>query len=123
MTRYGLPLCEFVLSCRGGFFQPWVLALTDDRYAYDIIFKHGSPFLANKNLFSMAEWGFSEGIKFDTAGNVYNWCGDGAYVWSPGGVLIGEIYLPDAHVGNFCSGRDGETFILNEHKVWRPSRV
>lgn len=79
---------------------------------------HGQPFLCNRRLFAYAEVGIPDGIKCDTDGNVYSGCGDGIHVWSPGGVLLGRILVPGG-VANFCFGRGGEVFILNEHRLWR----
>lgn len=66
----------------------------------------------------MADKGAPDGIKCDMHGNVYSGCGDGVNVWSPGGVLLGRI-LVDGGVANFCFGRKGEVFLLNETKLWR----
>ncbi|KFY88548.1 hypothetical protein V498_06741 [Pseudogymnoascus sp. VKM F-4517 (FW-2822)] len=87
-------------------------------YAFDIITRHGAPFLANKRLFAFADIGIPDGIKCDTNGNVYSGCGDGVHVWSPGGTLIGKVYVPSG-CANFCFGRGGEMFLLNEQKMWR----
>lgn len=87
-------------------------------YAYDVIYRHGSPFLMHRRLFAFADVGVPDGIKCDMAGNVYSGCGDGVHVWSPGAELIGKIYLPDGHCANFCFGKGGEMFLLSEHKVW-----
>jgi gluconolactonase len=88
------------------------------RYAYDVVFYSGEPFLCNRRVFAMADNGFPDGIKCDTAGNVYSGCGDGLHVWSPGGVLIGKILIPGG-VANFCFGKKGEILMLNGTKVWR----
>jgi gluconolactonase len=66
----------------------------------------------------MADTGIPDGIKCDMEGNVYSGCGDGINVWSPGGVLIGKI-LVQGGAANFCFGRSGEIFILNENRLWR----
>ena len=87
-------------------------------YAYDVVYRHGSPFLMHRRLFAFADIGVPDGIKCDMAGNVYSGCGDGVHVWSPGAELIGKIYLPDGHCANFCFGKRGEMFLLSEHKVW-----
>lgn len=76
------------------------------------------PFLTNRRLFAMAENGVPDGIKCDVHGNVYSGCGDGISIWSPGGVLLGKI-LVDGGVANFCFGKQGEMFLLNEHRLWR----
>lgn len=72
----------------------------------------------NRRLFAMASVGVPDGIKCDLDGNVYSGCGDGINVWSPGGVLLGLIAL-EGGVANFCFGRNGEIFALNEHRLWR----
>ncbi|KAL4934852.1 hypothetical protein BDV06DRAFT_150944 [Aspergillus oleicola] len=87
-------------------------------YAFDLMTYHGQPFLANRRLFAFADSGIPDGIKCDLEGNVYSGCGDGVNVWSPGGELLGRI-LVDRGVANFCFGRDGEMFLLNEHRLWR----
>lgn len=92
--------------------------LTVDRYAFDVIERHGQPFLANRRLFALADTGIPDGIKCDTLGNVYSGCGDGVNVWSPGGVLLGKIIIPGG-VANFCFGSEGQLFALNEHRLWR----
>lgn len=66
----------------------------------------------------MADKGIPDGIKCDTEGNVYSGCGDGLNIWSPGGVLLAKILI-DGGVANFCFGRNGQIFLLNENKLWR----
>jgi gluconolactonase len=66
----------------------------------------------------MADSGIPDGIKCDIHGNVYSGCGDGVNIWSPGGVLLAKI-LVEGGAANFCFGRDGELFILNETRLWR----
>lgn len=61
--------------------------------------------------------GIPDGIKCDLEGNVYSGCGDGVHVWTPGGNLIGKIKIP-CGVANFCFGRRGELFLLNEKRFW-----
>jgi gluconolactonase len=86
-------------------------------YAYDIITRHNSPFLTNRRVFAMADIGVPDGIKCDTDGNVYSGTGDGLSVWNAGGVLLGKV-LVQGGVANFCFGRPGEIFLLNEDKFW-----
>ena len=87
-------------------------------YAFDLVQYSGQPFLVNRRLFAMADTGIPDGIKCDTAGNIYSGCGDGVNVWSSGGVLLGKI-LVDGGAANFCFGRGGQIFLLNEHRLWR----
>jgi gluconolactonase len=88
------------------------------RYAFDLIVRSGQPFLANRRLFTMADIGIPDGIKCDRDGNVYSGCGDGLNAWSAGGVLLVKI-LVDGGIANFCFGRGGQVFLLNETKLWR----
>ncbi|UPX20121.1 Gluconolactonase [Ascochyta rabiei] len=87
-------------------------------YAFDVKMYSGQPFLVNRRLFAMADTGIPDGIKCDVHGNLYSGCGDGVNIWSPGGVLLAKI-LVDGGVANFCFGRDGQLFLLNEHRLWR----
>jgi gluconolactonase len=87
-------------------------------HAYDVDDRSGGPFLINKRLFAFADDGVPDGIKCDMKGNVYSGCGDGVHVWTPGGTLVGKIYVPGG-CANFCFGPAGEMFLLNETKVWR----
>ncbi|ENI05401.1 hypothetical protein COCC4DRAFT_137752 [Bipolaris maydis ATCC 48331] len=87
-------------------------------YAFDVQTYSGQPFLTNRRLFAMADTGVPDGIKCDLDGNVYSGCGDGLNIWSPGGVLLAKI-LVDGGVANFCFGKDGQVFLLNEYKLWR----
>jgi len=75
------------------------------------------PFLTNRRLFAMCDAGIPDGIKCDFHGNVYSGCGDGLNIWSRGGLLLGKILLPGG-VANFCFGRPGEIFLLNETELW-----
>ncbi|CAJ2511447.1 Uu.00g070720.m01.CDS01 [Anthostomella pinea] len=87
-------------------------------YAFDVMFYHEEPFLTNRRLFAMADKGIPDGIKCDMDGNVYSGCGDGVNVWSPGGVLLGRVIV-EGGAANFCFGKRGEMFILNETRLWR----
>ncbi|CAK4033167.1 calcium-dependent phosphotriesterase [Lecanosticta acicola] len=86
-------------------------------YAFDVMERHGSSFLANRRVFAMADEGIPDGIKCDLQGNVYSGCGDGVHVWSAGGRLLGKVRVAGG-VANFCFGRKGEMFLLNETKFW-----
>ncbi|ERT01006.1 hypothetical protein HMPREF1624_02242 [Sporothrix schenckii ATCC 58251] len=87
-------------------------------YAFDVATYHDQPFLVNRRLFAMADTGIPDGIKCDVHGNVYSGCGDGINIWSPSGVLLGKILVAGG-TANLCFGRNGELFLLNEHKLWR----
>ncbi|KAF1946516.1 calcium-dependent phosphotriesterase [Clathrospora elynae] len=66
---------------------------------------------------SAANVGLSDGLSCDTTGNVYAVCGDGLSIWSPGGVLLGKVLVPGG-LANFCFGKKGELFLLNDKKFW-----
>ena len=65
----------------------------------------------------MVDTGAPDGIKCDIEGRVYSGCGDGVNIWLPDGTLIGKVIVPGG-VANFCFGRSGEMFLLNETKFW-----
>lgn len=52
------------------------------------------------------------------AGNVYSGCMDGVEVWNPSGELIGIIKV-EGGVANFCFGKEGAMYMLNETRVWK----
>jgi gluconolactonase len=74
--------------------------------------------MSNRRLFAMAAVGIPDGIKCDVHGNVYSGCGDGINVWCAGGVLLGIIKV-EGGATNFCFGKDGALFILNENRMWK----
>ncbi|KAF7561132.1 hypothetical protein G7046_g3012 [Stylonectria norvegica] len=70
-------------------------------YAFDVTHYHGQPFLTNRRLFAMADTGIPDGVN----------------IWSPGGVLLGKVIIQGG-VANFCFGRSGQIFALNENRLW-----
>lgn len=87
-------------------------------YAYTIFWESDQPYLTNRRVFAFADNGVPDGIKCDVFGNVYAGCGDGINVWNSGGMLVGKIQV-EGGCANFCFGRNGEMWLLNEHKLWR----
>ena len=87
------------------------------RYAFDILDDRTTTWLINRRVFAAPDFGVPWAIECDTAGNVYAGCGDGINTWNSRGVLLGKILIPDG-VANFCFGRPGELFLLNETKFW-----
>lgn len=55
-------------------------------YEYDVV-DNGTR-LANRKMFAFCDSGIPDGIKCDTAGNVYSGCGDGVHAWSNDGTLV-----------------------------------
>jgi gluconolactonase len=66
--------------------------------------------LVNDRLFAVVTPGIPDGLKVDTAGNVYSSSASGVQVFDPGGALIGEILAPG--VANFCFGGRGRDVLL-----------
>ncbi|CZT04327.1 related to lactonohydrolase [Rhynchosporium agropyri] len=87
-------------------------------YVFDIQYYSDQPFLVNRRLFAHAAEGFPNGIECDMDGNVYSGCGDGVAVWCPGGVLLGVIKV-NGGAANFCFGKEGAMYILNETRLWK----
>ena len=87
------------------------------RYAFDILDDRSTKWLINRRVLAAPDFGVPWGIECDTAGNLYAGCGDGINTWNSRGVLLGKILIPDG-VANFCFGRPGELFLLNESKFW-----
>ncbi|MBL4702962.1 MAG: SMP-30/gluconolactonase/LRE family protein, partial [Flavobacteriales bacterium] len=59
-------------------------------------------FLQNERLFAVVSPGIPDGLKVDTEGRVYSSSASGVKVYSPQGVLLGEIFATG--VANFCFG-------------------
>jgi gluconolactonase len=87
------------------------------RYAYDVLEKRNAKWLVNRRVFAMPDCGVPDGIKCDAAGNVYAGCGDGLNVWNSAGTLLGKVLIPGG-ITNFCFGKSGELFLLNETRFW-----
>jgi gluconolactonase len=97
-------------------------------WAYDV----DGVSLRNKRLFVDAGGpGAFDGIKVDTAGNV--WCGfgasstpganperdDGVHCYDPAGVLLGHVHLPE-RCANLCFGgpKNNRLFMASSHSVY-----
>ncbi|WP_340200874.1 SMP-30/gluconolactonase/LRE family protein [Ascidiimonas sp. W6] len=66
---------------------------------YDII---DGQFLSNERLFAVVTPGIPDGLKVDTKGRVYSSSASGIKIYSPKGILLGEILAKG--VANFCFG-------------------
>ncbi|KAK0372546.1 hypothetical protein CLIM01_10107 [Colletotrichum limetticola] len=95
------------------------LDLTEPRsiYAFDIVKRSGSVFLANRRLFALARRGAPMHLMCEN-GNVWAACSDGIEIWSNGGSLLGAILVPGG-VMSFCRGADDTVFICAEQRLWR----
>jgi gluconolactonase len=74
--------------------------------------------LVNGRLFAVITPGFPDGIKVDSDGRVYASCFSGLQVFSPDGVLIGEIRLPGAVNFTFGGPDRNVLFITTDTAVW-----
>ncbi len=105
-------------SCCFSFSSPNTTNNLVHSYAFNVTIVAKQPSLVNRRLFAMCDTGIPDGIKCDINGNVYSGCGDGVNVWSAGGILLGKI-LVEGGVANFCFGKRGQMFLLNETRLWR----
>ncbi|KAG8157239.1 hypothetical protein KVR01_012947 [Diaporthe batatas] len=76
-------------------------------YALDVWTYSGQPFLMNRLVFALAE---VRRAKQDQVRCIN--------VWAPGVVLCRKVRMRGG-VANFCFGREGEMFILNQTRLWR----
>ncbi|OHV79598.1 SMP-30/gluconolactonase/LRE family protein [Ensifer sp. LCM 4579] len=59
--------------------------------------------LANGRVFATIDKGIPDGIRTDTAGNLWSSAGDGVHCFAPDGVRIGKIFVPQT-VANLTFG-------------------
>ena len=64
--------------------------------------------LSNSRVFVVIEPGVSDGLRVDHLGNIWTSSADAVQVFSPGGVLIDRIPVPEV-VGNICFGGEQGT--------------
>ncbi|GHJ86679.1 hypothetical protein NliqN6_3081 [Naganishia liquefaciens] len=96
-------------------------------YLYDIVFPSNladGPTLVNRSVFAMTDSGAPDGIKLDTAGNVYAGCFDGVHIWNPHGTLLGKMLFPSPQsssgfsgCANFCFIPDGRMVCMSEDRL------
>ncbi len=67
---------------------------------FDVI---GGKRLANGRVFAEIDAGLADGFRLDTGGNVWTSAGDGVHCYSPKGVLLGKVLVPEV-VSNVCFG-------------------
>ena len=70
------------------------------------------PFVTDKRVFAMPDVGANDGLKTDTAGNVYGQSQDGLHVWNPSGELLGKVLYVDGDGGNFGFARPGVLYVM-----------
>jgi gluconolactonase len=75
--------------------------------------------LENARVFTVTTPGFPDGITVDAAGRVYVSAASGVQVFSPTGVLLGEIALPGGAVNFTFGGPDRDVlFITADDAIW-----
>lgn len=68
--------------------------------AFDVV---GGKKLRNGRVFAEISPGLADGFRIDTDGNVWTSAGDGVHCFSPKGVLLGKVRVPEV-VSNVCFG-------------------
>jgi gluconolactonase len=68
--------------------------------AFDVV---GGKRLRNGRVFAEISPGLADGFRLDTDGNVWTSAGDGVHCFSPKGVLLGKVRVPEV-VSNVCFG-------------------
>lgn len=86
-------------------------------YAFDV--NEEGKQLTNQRLFSVVSPGFPDGMRLDTAGNIYVGALDGVQVFNPKGKLIGKIRMPKETANLTFGGKDNNIlFICSSDSVW-----
>ncbi|MFQ1700237.1 SMP-30/gluconolactonase/LRE family protein [Loktanella agnita] len=68
--------------------------------------------LTDRGVFASIDRGIPDGIRIDTAGNLWSSAGDGVHCFAPDGTLLGKIFLPET-VSNLCfGGSDGHRMFI-----------
>ncbi|OHF00528.1 hypothetical protein CORC01_04278 [Colletotrichum orchidophilum] len=98
------------------------LNLTEPRniYAFDIVNRNDSIFLANRRLFALARRGAPMHLMCEE-GNVWAACSDGIEIWNSGGSLLGVITVPGG-VMSFCRGPGESVYVCADQRLWRLQR-
>ncbi|KAG6366463.1 hypothetical protein INS49_000640 [Diaporthe citri] len=63
-------------------------------FAFDVVMRADSPFLANKRVFAVPTTGIPASIKCDPNGFVYAGCSGGIEIWNSGGMLQAVVEIP-----------------------------
>jgi gluconolactonase len=68
--------------------------------------------LTDRGIFATIECGIPDGLRIDSAGNLWSSAADGVHCFSPEGTLLGKILLPET-VSNLCfGGRRGHSLFI-----------
>ncbi|KAG8167449.1 hypothetical protein KVR01_003138 [Diaporthe batatas] len=91
-------------------------------YAFDVVTRSGSPFLANKRVFAVPTTGIPTSVRCGANDFVYAGCSGGIEIWNSGGMLQAVVEIPGG-VTSFCFGRQDDTrrelFVCAEQRLWR----
>lgn len=72
--------------------------------------------LSGSRVFCKIDKGGPDGIRVDRDGRVWSSSGDGVQIFSPDGILVGRILLPES-AANLCfGGADGKTLFMTARK-------
>ncbi|KDN39940.1 calcium-dependent phosphotriesterase [Tilletiaria anomala UBC 951] len=74
--------------------------------------------LVNRRLFAWPETGFCDGITVDTNGNVYCGTQDGIEVWSPQGLSIMKMFLPNDGAVDLAFAGHGRIAVSAQERIW-----
>jgi gluconolactonase len=86
-------------------------------YAFDVV-EQGTR-IANQRLFATVSPGFPDGMRLDSAGNIYVGALDGVQVMNPAGRLIGKIRMPKQTANLTFGGKSNNIlFICSSDSIW-----
>jgi gluconolactonase len=68
--------------------------------------------LSEGRVFCTIDKGGPDGIRVDTAGNVWSSAGDGVQVFAPSGALVGRILCPESPANLAFGGEDGKSLFM-----------
>jgi hypothetical protein len=92
-------------------------------YAFDVIMKAESPFLANRRVFAVPSTGMPASVKCDQNGFVYAGCSGGIEVWNSGGMLQAVVEIPGESNALRALIRASIPFIIHHLQPQRQSYV
>ena len=106
----------FFFFCSGD--GSWAPSRPHSVYIANVI--DGGRGIGTRRVFATCSTGIPDGLKTDTAGNLFTGCGDGVHVFSPSGKELGVILV--GGVANFALTKDG-IVMLQETKITHVSRL
>ena len=89
-----------------------------DRPHHILAFTVAGARLVDERLVAVIAPGCPDGLKVDAAGRIYSSSSSGVQVFSPAGVLLGEITLPGAVNFTFGGPRRDVLFITTDDAIW-----